>query len=287
MKLWPFVRNPACAVTMKRKKTSRSLVFVMAVVAWGVVATNTRAQSVDDAMTIQGASQQHSQRSQEKIDALADSRQAMADEYRALVQQTDELGIYNAQLRRLIQSQEIEISQYDADLAELEQTRRRLMPLLWQMTEALGQIISVDTPFLADERQTRLQELTQLMDRADIAVADKYRRIMEAYQIEAEYGHSIEAYQGQMHIGDEVRTVDFLRFGRVGLYYLSLDGQEVGMWSSAKGNWLEVDAMYKETLAQAIRIARKQMPPDLIRLPVPAPVSAQPQVVRQTEEFTK
>lgn len=257
--------------------------FCVVISLWSLFAVNASAQNVDDALGIQTASQKNSQAAQEKIDSLDDSRQTMADEYRALVQQTDELGIYNAQLRRLIQSQEMEIAQYDADLAELEQTRRRLMPLLWQMTDALKKILTVDTPFLAEERQARFDELARLMDRADIAVADKYRRIMEAYQIEAEYGHSIEAYQGQMQIGDEARTVDFLRFGRVGLYYLSLDGQDVGMWDSEKGAWLEVDSMYRDTLAQAIRIARKQMPPDLIRLPVPAPVPHQAKVVSQVE----
>ena len=129
----------------------------------------------------------------------------------------------------------------------------------------------MDVPFLPQERQLRLQELRELMERADVTVADKYRRIMEAYQIETEYGHTIESYQGEIDLDGQTRTVDFLRFGRIGLYYLSLDGQRLGMWDTEQRKWVSLGADYKDALDQAIRVARKQMPPDLLKLPIAAP----------------
>ena len=47
------------------------------------------------------------------------------------------------------------------------------------------------------------------MDRSDANPAEKYRKILEAYEIENEYGRTIEAYEGEMDINGETRTVSF------------------------------------------------------------------------------
>ena len=135
----------------------------------------------------------------------------------------------------------------------------------------LEEFVEVDIPFLERERSIRIAELHKLMKRPDVPTSEKYRRISEAYQIELEYGHTIEAYEGEMDVGGESRTVAFLRFGRLGLYYMTLDGHEIGFWDNTADEWVALDDEYRLPLDQAIRIARKQLPPDLIRLPIPAP----------------
>ena len=40
-----------------------------------------------------------------------------------------------------------------------------------------------------DERRQRAANLKNLLDQPDVSVAEKYRRVMEAYQVETEYGH--------------------------------------------------------------------------------------------------
>jgi len=69
-----------------------------------------------------------------------------------------------------------------------------------------------------------------MMPRADVTVSEKYRRIVEAYQLEMEYGRTIEAYRGER----DGKTVDFLRVGRVGLMYQSPDGKETGYWDAQR-----------------------------------------------------
>ena len=105
------------------------------------------------------------------------------------------------------------------------------------------------------------------MDRADVTNAEKYRRIVEAYQIENDYGRTIEAYRGTL---DNGKTVDFLRVGRIALVYQTLDGEETGVWDQGAQDWVELDDSYRTSIKQGLKIARKQSAPDLIELPLPA-----------------
>ncbi len=99
-------------------------------------------------------------------------------------------------------------------------------------------------------------------------LAERYRRIIEAYQIEAEYGQTIEAYEGPIVIDDRELTVDFLRVGRIALYYLSLDRAEGGIWNPAQKRWDRLAENYLDDLDLAVRMARKQAPPNLMDLPM-------------------
>ncbi|MEO0998624.1 MAG: DUF3450 domain-containing protein, partial [Pseudomonadota bacterium] len=131
--------------------------------------------------------------------------------------------------------------------------------------------IAIDTPFLPNERSLRIQALDELMARPDVPTSEKYRRVTEAYQIELDYGHTIEAYEGEIDVDGETLTVAFLRYGRLGLYYMTLDGLSIGYWNSVENRWDTLAPDYRQSLDRAMRIARKQLPPDLTRLPVPAP----------------
>ena len=195
----------------------------------------------------------------------------MVAEYQAKLTELSELERYNAQLEKLIADQQQELALRERQLAELETLKRRLFPFLLEMLDALEKIVAVDKPFLPEERRRRIKALRELMNRADVALPEKYRRLMEAFRIEAQYGHNIETYEGDLKTEGGKRTVRFLRFGRTGLYYLTLDGREGGVWDEAKRNWRRLDADFIHPLDHAMRIAAKQAPPDLVVLPVPAP----------------
>jgi hypothetical protein len=140
-----------------------------------------------------------------------------------------------------------------------------------RMIAALEAFVKLDVPFLIQERTLRLESLQEMMVRSDVTNAEKYRRIMEAYQIENEYGRTIEAYRSTIEREGRESKVDFLRFGRIALVYQSLDGSEAGVWDQETRDWLPLDAGYRTAIRQGLRIARKQAAPDLIRLPLPAP----------------
>jgi hypothetical protein len=109
-----------------------------------------------------------------------------------------------------------------------------------------------------------------MMPRADVTISEKYRRILEAYQIELEYGRTLEAYQGRLGMGADARTVEFVRLGRVSLMYRTIDGSETGYYDAAKKTWV-ADASYKHAVETAIRVAKRDGAAELLTVPVPAP----------------
>ena len=228
----------------------------------------TYAGSLEHAIDTQVKGDTAAQQSQQQIDTLADETVQMLAEYREVLRQTDSLRAYNDQLDKLVTSQQKELDSIGLQLRNIETTRRDIVPLMVQMIEVMTDFVALDIPFLPDERQARLVQLQTLMARADVTLAEKYRRILEAYQVETEYGRTIEAYQGELTIESDTRTVNFLRIGRVSLYYLTLDGLEVGMWDQESSQWQKLGNEYLRGISQGLKIARKELPPDLLILPV-------------------
>ena len=204
-------------------------------------------------------------KSQKKIDGLADQADQMLAEYRNLLRQAESLRIYNNQLDKLVLSQQGEIDSIAEQLINMETTQREIVPLMLKMVEVISQFVALDIPFLPEERQFRVAELQTIMERADVSLAEKYRRVLEAYQVETEYGRTIEAYQDELELDERIRTVNFLRIGRVGLYYLTLDGQQAGVWDEG---WRPLDSQYRQAIDKGLKVAKKQLPPDLLVLPV-------------------
>ncbi len=215
-------------------------------------------------------------KTQQRIERLSDETRIMLEKYQQLSRELEVLTTYNDQLQRLVDHQEEEKASIQRQMAGLEATQREIIPLILQMTTSLQEFIAVDHPFLPEERALRVAQLQALMDRADISIGEKYRRVLEAYQIEMEYGRTIEAYRGSLETATDTRTVDFLRVGRIGLYYQTLDRQEVGEWNTATGRWQRLPDHYSLPIRKGLRIARKQSAPDLLYLPMPAPQEVNP-----------
>ena len=205
--------------------------------------------------------------SQGRIDALSEETDKMLAEYRTRLKQIDALRVYNRSMEQLIASQDIEMASLRRQIDDVELVGRGVTPLMLKMIDSLDAFVALDVPFLKEERSGRLANLRDLMGRADVTNSEKYRRLLEAYQIENDYGRTIEAYRGTLPDG---RTVDFLRMGRIALVYQSLDADEAAVWDQAGGQWIELDSSYRTAIKQGLRIARKQAAPDLIRLPLPA-----------------
>jgi hypothetical protein len=208
--------------------------------------------------------------SQKRVEALDDETQKLLSEYRRALADAESHRRYADQLAAQIESQGEEIVSFERQLREVETTSREIAPLMQKMLETLEQFVALDVPFLPEERARRVANLKQTMTRADVTFSEKYRRILEAYQVELEYGRTIEAYEGRLGVGDDARTVQFLRVGRVALLYQTLDGRETGYWDSRRRTWA-IDGHYAHAFAEGVGVARKSRAPELLFVPVPVP----------------
>ncbi|MBC2607805.1 DUF3450 domain-containing protein [Pelagicoccus albus] len=209
---------------------------------------------------------------QEQINSISDQTQSLESEYKIVLRELEVVNKYNDQMRAIIGSQEEEISTIEADLAKLQDTQREIVPLLLRMIEALDQFVDADTPFLIEERKGRVEDLKAMMDRGDISIAEKYRKVFDAYQQENNLARNIEATTGNVNYKGESRTVEFLRVGRVAFYFKSLDDKLITRWDTKSNDWVVVeDDSERLNILRAFKIARKEIPVDLLVLPVTKP----------------
>jgi len=208
--------------------------------------------------------------SQKKVDGLAEERLSLADEYRNSLREADSLKLYVQQLKSQLRSQEAEKEVVRSEIREIARTNIEILPLMQDMLGTFGQFVELDTPFLIDERRERVKQLNEMMPRADVTVSEKFRRILEGYQVEIDYGKTIEGYRGKL----EGREVDFLRIGRVALMYQTPDAKETGYWDREKKGWV-IDNSAAEGVKEGLKIARKQSSPDLMILPIQAASASQ------------
>jgi hypothetical protein len=228
-------------------------------------------ETLDDAVEIRGQANSELSEMQGRIEALSDATDDLLTQYQSALRQHESLLIYNRQLESLIAAQEVERASLVEQIDQVELVSRDVTPLMLRMIDALIAFVSLDVPFLEEERSERILDLRKLMHRADVTEAEKYRHIMEAYQIENEYGRTIEAYRSTLAQDDKEVTVDFLRVGRIALIYQTLDESEAGVWNQQTRSWEPLDRSFRSAIRDGLRIARKQSAPDLIRLPLPAP----------------
>lgn len=237
-----------------------------------LAATAASAQVLDRSIEVENRIARDAARAQEQIDQVAEETERLIDEYRRVLNETDSLRIYNRQLERIVNSQEEEIVSINEQLAGLEDTERDVIPLMIEMAESLVGLIDSDMPFRVEQRRGRAEELVSMLDRSDVTTSEKYRRLLEAYQDEMEFGRTTEGYRGQLPSG---QRVDFLRVGRTLLFYQSLDGSETGWWNPNSREFERLGDSYRLPVSDGLAIAQNQVAPDLVRLPVPAPRKAE------------
>ena len=189
------------------------------------------------------------------------------ERYARSLAEVDIAARYNSTVEQQVRSQQTEIATLEQQIAGLDATAAAVEPLLQKMFTQLEEFVKNDVPFFATERAARIEKLREVMARLDAPAGERFRRVMEAYQIEMEYGRTMSAYKDKLADG---RDAEFVRLGRVSLFYRTEDGKESGYWDQQKKMFV-ADRGSARAIELALGIAKEQKAPDLIVVPVPAP----------------
>jgi hypothetical protein len=205
---------------------------------------------------------------QKNIINLQNETQSMMEEYKRLTQTVDYQDQYTQEITDRLAVQDKELASLREQLASRQITQQRIVPLMRSMGDALEQFVALDLPFHQEERLARVIKVKQQLSSTSIPLQDQYRALLEAFQQELEFGRGIEAWRGELKLGEENLTVEYLRLGRTAFYFQSMDGARSGYWDRAYKQWVEVPREYSEDIKHGLRIARNQQAPQLLALPM-------------------
>jgi hypothetical protein len=227
------------------------------------------AQTVDQVLQADQRRLNLAQQSQERVNKIVEGTRSLEDQYRAINKEIDGLKVYNRLMRAQVEGQSAVLEDISLSMDQVDVINRQIFPLMERMIDGLDQSVKLDIPFLMDERNTRLANLKEIMQRSDVSVAEKFRKVMEAYQIENDYGTTIENYTQSLTIEDATRSFNMLRIGRIGLYFQSDDTQITGRWDNEARDWV-IDNSARNEVRKGLRVAKQLIAPELIIVPVPA-----------------
>ena len=249
--------------------SSRRLAAAVIAVSAMMVSGSVFAQTVDQVLQADQRRLNLAQQSQERINKIVETTRSLEDQYRAINKEIDGLKVYNRLMRAQVEGQEATLEDISLSMDEVEVVNRQIFPLMERMIDGLEQSVKLDVPFLMDERNKRIDDLKDVMERSDVSVAEKFRKVMEAYQIENDYGTSSEFYEQSLTIDGETRAFNMLRIGRIGLYFQSDDTKITGRWDNTARDWV-IDDSARNEVRKGLRMARQLIAPELIIVPVPA-----------------
>lgn len=227
------------------------------------------AQTVDQVLQADQRRLNLAQQSQERINKIVEGTRSLEDQYRAINKEIDGLKVYNRLMRAQVEGQAAVLEDISLSMDQVDVINRQIFPLMERMIDGLDQSVKLDIPFLMDERNTRVSSLQEIMERSDVSVAEKFRKVMEAYQIENDYGTTIENYTQSLTIDGSTRSFNMLRVGRIGLYFQSDDTGITGRWDNEARDWV-VDDSARNEVRKGLRVARQLIAPELIIVPVSA-----------------
>jgi len=228
------------------------------------------ADDIGDALDASLAAQRAARESQLRIDKFAAETRALHDQRRAAEWQALQLAAYAEQLEQEAAVEEQRRAGIQAELTRVTALGGELLPLTRRMLAELEAQVARDPPFLQEVRRKRIADISAMLDDPQHSAADKFRRALEAWRSEAEYGHTLGAEDVASDCAGAAGAATLVRIGRVGLY--CVDGQRAARWDPASKAWAPLDDDDDAAeIARAAAMARGTVPFGLLVLPVAKP----------------
>lgn len=222
---------------------------------------------LDSAMSAAKASTAASAASQQRVENLDDEAEQMIREYRAILQQKDNVALFVDRQDIQLRKQESEIESLNKQLGTVEQIKQGMIPMMLNMTVAIEDSIKSDIPFRLDERLARVERIKEVLADPDVSPAEQYRQVLNAFKVEVSFGQGIDSYEGA-HPEKPGNVVNFIRFGRVAFVYMTKDEAEIKRYNMQTKSWEALDGNVALQMRQAIRIAKGESAPGVVTAPV-------------------
>ncbi len=208
------------------------------------------------------------QDTQEQEQKWRDDREKLLARHDGLEETKKRLTLQRAALDEKVGGLKSRIAVKEKQLEDTLGIQKEITPMIVALILELQEFVAADLPFLGEERRNRLARLVELRDDPEVAVSEKFRKVLEALLVEAEYGNTIEVYQETITTGGHPLLVDIFRLGRVGLFFQSLDHKSCGFYNVAAASWQPLPGEYNRSVAGAMEIGAKRRPAELLTLPL-------------------
>lgn len=229
------------------------------------------AGEVDEAIKASTSAQQAARQSQERVDRIAGQIQALYREQQDARARELQMSAYAVQLEKQAEAEEQKRDAVAQQISGIDETEANLLPLVERMVADLQLFVGKDMPFQRELRERRVTELQALLDDPERSAADKFRRVLDVYRSEVDYGYSLGTEQTKLSISGRDRDVTLVRIGRLALYFLTTDAQRAGYWNAEKGGWRDLPDDSIPQVQRALQVASGEIPPELLVVPVQVP----------------
>lgn len=243
------------------------LIFgVLALVLWpSVVFASTAPENV----------QQVLQKSVDKATAVGQKNSAWERESTGIVQeiQNAELQLEWARFQlekteRWIAAEQQNSIILEENLQQAQKTRDNLAPFLEVLYADLEAQVAADLPFHQEERMRRLDFIRGTLDDPQAGLSDKLGRLLEAMQVEVDYGYTVDVTEAVMKEGDTQLQTTIFRLGRLALFRLLDNGARAQRYNKVSKNWDELPELYVQEVVHGVEISRKNRVTSILSLPV-------------------
>lgn len=249
----------------KRKTAARAAVFIVGAVALAAAAGLAQdpplKDTVEQAVSARAATQQQQ-------DAWAAERSDLLARWRAAQANVGWLEQRRGAAAARVAATRGRVEELERRLNEADRLETSMQDTLLVLVDRLEQSVARSLPFLAGERAVRLASLREVLARPDVAAAEKLRRVLEALQVEAGYGHTVEVLQVPITVGGETVHADVLRLGRVALMWRTPDGARAGVYDPGEAAWTELGAGERRRIGLAMEMASRLRAVEIVDLPL-------------------
>lgn len=227
--------------------------------------------------------------------ASAVSQTVTLEAYSTVLDQIADKKLTITQRQHYIKEQEKEIAFLRSQIAAVKPVTQGMDETIDKMAAQAEDAINSDLPFRLDERFARIQKLKADIANDELSIAVKYRRALNAYSAEVNYGFDIESYAGQRPLnpgenpiivsilgedGEELRDEnteeivtgpeegDYLRYGRLAMVYLNQRATSARRYDRPSGTWVDLAGADLQEVRRAVRISKGQSAPAVLLAPV-------------------